>query len=151
MTAMVVQATIRAADQMRAVVRSWVPPVRAERTALTIGVTGWYLAKGWSQPGIEEVGTYVLEMNARTKAIIDMPFAAWALGASRPMTMNTMVKTSPYSRHRPSAASPSAALAGSRKPKANPSAAVKMMDQPLVVKSARVRPVTRVLRAIGRD
>jgi hypothetical protein len=67
------------------------------------------------------------------------------------MTMNTTVKTSPYSRHRPSAARPSAALEGSRKPKANPSAAVKMMDQPLVVKSASVRPVTRALRAMGRD
>jgi hypothetical protein len=56
-TAMDVQAMVRAADQMRATARSWVPPVRAERTALTIGVTGWYLAKGCSQPGIEEAGT----------------------------------------------------------------------------------------------
>src|ERR1019366_8668769 len=82
---------------------------------------------------------------------MDMPWAACALGANRPMTMNTTVKTSPYSRHRPSAASPSAALEGSRKPNPNPSAAVKMMDQPLVVKSASVRPVTRALRAMGRD
>ena len=49
-----VKAMIRAADQMRAAARSWVPPVRAERTALTIGVTGWYLAKGCSQPGSQQ-------------------------------------------------------------------------------------------------
>src|ERR1035441_2135293 len=80
---------------------------------------------------------------------MDMPWAACALGANRPMTMNTTVKTSPYSRHRPSAASPSAALEGSRKPNPNPSAAVKMMDQPLVGKSASVGPVTRARRAPG--
>src|ERR1035441_2417854 len=82
---------------------------------------------------------------------MDMPWAACALGANRPMTMNTTVKTSPYSRHRPSAASPSAALEGSRKPNPNPSAAVKMMDQPLVVKSASVRPVTRLIGDDVRD
>jgi len=40
---------------------------------------------------------------------------------------------------------------GSRKPNANPSAAVNTMDQPLVVKSARVRPATIALRATGSD
>jgi hypothetical protein len=84
-----------ATDQMRATARSCVPPVRAERTASTIGVMGWYLANGWSQPGIEPGGTYVLDRNARMNAIIDMPWAACALAENRPMTMNTTVNTSP--------------------------------------------------------
>jgi hypothetical protein len=53
--------------------------VSVERTALNIGVMGWYLANGCSQPGIEDVVTWVLEAKARTKPIMEMPFAACAL------------------------------------------------------------------------
>ena len=34
-------------------------------------------------------------MKAKTKAIMDIPWAAWALGAIRPMTMKTTVNTTP--------------------------------------------------------
>ena len=34
-------------------------------------------------------------MNAKTNAISDIPWAAWAFGANRPMTMNTTVNTTP--------------------------------------------------------
>lgn len=57
MTAMGVKATIRATDQIKATARSWVPPAAAERTALTIGVTGCYFANGCSQPGMDSGGT----------------------------------------------------------------------------------------------
>ena len=66
------------------------------------------------------------------KAIIDMPWAAWALGETRPMTMKTTVNTRPKSRHRPSAARPSATVPPRRKPKRNPKAAVERMAQVLV-------------------
>ena len=36
---------------------SLLEPMSSERTASTIGVIGWYLAKGWSQPGIVFTGT----------------------------------------------------------------------------------------------
>ena len=59
-------------------------------------MTGWYLAKGWSQPGIVLTGMQVLEMKAKAKAAIDMPCAAWLSGAAaRPMTMKTTVNTMP--------------------------------------------------------
>src|ERR1700679_1786610 len=33
------------------------PPTISERAALTTSLTGWFLAKAWSQPGIEATGT----------------------------------------------------------------------------------------------
>jgi hypothetical protein len=51
------QTAMSAADQMSAGARSWLAAVSTERTALTIGVTGWCSAKGWSQPGMEEGDT----------------------------------------------------------------------------------------------
>ena len=56
-TAIGVKMTISRADQSRARTRSLVDPTSTDRTASTIGVIGWYLAKGWSQPGIVLTGT----------------------------------------------------------------------------------------------
>ena len=56
-TAIGAKMTIRRADQTRARARSLVDPTSTDRTASTIGVIGWYLAKGWSQPGIVLTGT----------------------------------------------------------------------------------------------
>jgi hypothetical protein len=49
--------TINTADQTRASPTSLEAPTKADHTASTIGVIGWYLAKGWSQPGIVLTGT----------------------------------------------------------------------------------------------
>jgi hypothetical protein len=75
-TAIGVKTAINVADQANAKATSLAEPTSADRTASTIGVIGWYFAKAWSQPGIVLTGTYVLEMKARTNAIMDMPCAA---------------------------------------------------------------------------
>jgi len=56
-TAMGVKTTKNSADHTRARTTSLLDPRISERTALTIGVIGWYFANGWSQPGMVEAGT----------------------------------------------------------------------------------------------
>src|ERR1700722_1145533 len=116
-TATGVNTTMSSADQPRASATSLPDPASSDRTAFTMGVIGWYLENGCSQPGIVVAGTYALDKKANTNAISDMPCAAWAFGANRPITMNTTVKTTAYSTHRPRAASPSCQLPGNRNPK----------------------------------
>ena len=90
-------------------------------------------------------------MNAKTNAIIDIPWAAWPFGETRPMTMNTIVNTTPYRRHSPSAARPSVTVPPSRNPNRNPNAAVTTIDHVLVVTSASARPITIDSRGTGSD
>ncbi len=90
-------------------------------------------------------------MNAKTNAIRAIPCAAWAFGAYRPITMNTTVNTTAYTRHSPSAASAPPALPVSRKPKAKPSAVVVAIDHVFVTESASVRPSTSDSRGTGSE
>src|SRR5215472_1335257 len=56
-TAIGVKATASSAHQTRARPTSLLDPLSSERTALTIGVIGWYFENGCSQPGIDVAGT----------------------------------------------------------------------------------------------
>src|SRR5215475_447498 len=151
MTATGVNTSSSAADQASASPTSLVPPASSDRTPFTIAVSGWYFENGCSHPGIEVAGTYALEMNANTNAISDIPCAACAFGAYRPITMNTTVKTTAYTTHRPRAARAPPALPVSRKPNANPSAVVVAMDHTFVTESASVRPSTSDSRGTGSE
>ena len=70
-------------------------PTILPRTELMMTLMGWFAAKGCIHPGIELTGTLALEMNEKGMMSIDMPWAAWALPATRPMKMKIQVNAKP--------------------------------------------------------
>ena len=117
-------------------------PSASERTALVMTVIGWCSAIGCIQPGIESTGTLALDTNDSGKTSSDMPWAAWALPATRPSQTNIHMKANPNTTHRPNAASASATVPWRRNPTANPMAAVAARPRASRPVSATTRPAS---------
>ena len=65
------------------------PPSIRARQALTVTLTGWWVAKPCSQLGIDDTGTKAEEAKVRGKRIgKEMTWATSLLGADSPMTAN---------------------------------------------------------------
>src|SRR5262249_2195169 len=119
--------------------------------ALVITEIGWLLAMPLIHDGIDATGTYALDTNVSGNTRSDIPCAACALPANRPMQMNTQAKAKPNSTAIANAAAAALAGASSRNPTAKPIAVVTANAQTSVVVSASARPATADKREIGSD